>query len=133
MTSNAEICANDAVESAAKTLAWANHFASKSFINFESTTAAQAKEMAQLCEQFAEVAKSKLTPDSNDQLSEPAVWVESVALPAILNHLVEFSKEPRACIDGAAVDCKSFSKALQDGLAAGDTDNGVTVDISERM
>ena len=89
--------------------------------------------MAQLCEQFAEVAKSKLTPDSNDQLSEPAVWAERVALPAILNHLVEFSKEPRACIDGAAVDCKSFSTALRDALAAGDTDNGVTDEISERM
>ena len=67
------ICACDAVESAANSLAWANHFASKSFSNVQSTTVVQAKEMAQLCVQFAEVAKSKLTPDSNDQLSVPAV------------------------------------------------------------
>ena len=118
------ICACGAVESAAKTLAWANHFASKSFSNVQGTTAAQAKEMAELCEQLAAVAPSK---------SDNKVWAESVALPAILNHLAEFSKKPRACIDGAAVDCKSFSKALQDALAAGDTDNGVTDDISERM
>ena len=118
------ISACDAVEPAARTLAWANHFLSKSFSNVQGTTVAQAKEMAELCEQFAAVAPSK---------SKNKVWAESVALPAILNHLAEFSKKPRECIDGAAVDCKSFSKALQDALAAGDTDNGLTDDISERM
>ena len=102
----------------------ANHFASKSFSNVQGTTVAQAKEMAKLCEQFAAFAPSK---------SENKVWAESIALPAILNHLAEFSKGPRVYIDGAAVDCKSFSTALRDALAAGDTDNGVTDDISERM
>ena len=89
--------------------------------------------MAQLCEKFVEVERSKLTPDGTGQLSAQAVWAESMVLPAILNHLGAFSKEPRECIDGAAVDCMSFSSALRDALAAADSEVGVTDVIEERV